>query len=313
MDKMKLEEIRNRIEAIPVLEENQKRLKQRIYDAESRVRELLDKYQKESRDVERLKNESLSATLFKLIGQYEKKLEKEIQEELLAKIEYDKAVDRVNELKREWDELNYRICQLKKDKDEYEFELRKREKTILNNVNCDAFLKYGQLERERTELCRQLVETDEAISVANRVMNTINITMHHLEKAKSWATYDVWTNKRFFSHMAKYEHIDNAQQCFSRLSYQLRDLSEELKDVGLYNSFETSEISSATRVLDFWFDNIFTDLNVRNKIVNDIKQLGRLKGNITKLISKLGNDKNIINNKIIDIEKKKEDILIALG
>lgn len=313
MDNKKLEEIRSRIESIPVLEEHLLRLKQRIFEAESRVKDLLDKYQKESMDVERLKKESLSATLFKLIGKYEEKLEKEIKEELLAKNEYDKAVDRVNELHREQDELKNRIYQLEKEKNEYESELKIREKSILSNIDCEAFLKYGQLERERAELSRQLVETDEAIREANRVMNTINSAMRHLENARGWATYDVWTKNGLFSHMAKYEHIDNAQQCFNRLSSQLKDLSEELRDVGLYNSFEISEINSTTRLFDFWFDNIFTDLNVRNKIVANIEQLGRLKSRIYNLINKLDNDKHMINKKFKEIEKKKEDILIAHG
>lgn len=99
MDNERLLEIKYRVAALPTLEKRLEEIGRRIYDAEAEVRSLLRKYEAESMDVEELKKKSLSATLMKLIGIYEGRLNKETQEVLKAKVEYDKACQRVSELK----------------------------------------------------------------------------------------------------------------------------------------------------------------------------------------------------------------------
>ena len=85
-------ELRDRILMLPSLEKRMKFMLDEIRKAEDDVSNLLRKYERESRDVERLQKDSFSAFLFRLIGKYEDKLEKEQREEINAKIDYDRAV-----------------------------------------------------------------------------------------------------------------------------------------------------------------------------------------------------------------------------
>ena len=311
MEKEKLLEIRNNLSVLPVLEEHYERLRSRIYEAEADVRSLLGKYEAESLDVEQLKKDSLSKTLLILLGRYEGKLDKESREMLDAKMGYDKAFQRVKELCRERDELAGRITALRRDKDIYEAELKRREELITTGMVSEVSTQYKQLEAERQMLAKQLVETSEAIKAASRVKSTAKSAMQHLDKAEGWATYDVWAKGGIISHMAKYDHIDNAQADFNRLESQMNDLQKELSDVSFFNTLELSGIDSTTRAIDFWFDNIFTDLNVRNRIRGDIDQLRTLYGKIERIIDKLEGSMLKINKMLNDIEQRKNDLIIS--
>lgn len=311
MEDKSLIEIRNRLAMLPVLEERLDKLRLRINEAEEEVQSLLRKYEAESLDVEQLQKDSLSTTILRFIGKYEGKVDKETQEKLTAKMEYDKASNRVKALYLERDELSGRISTLNHDKKIYGVELKKREEAIKSNVTGEASIKLRQLEAEQDTLSRQLVETDEALRAASRVLSTASSAMQHLDSAESWATFDVWVKGGILSHMAKYEHIDNAQSDFNRLHSQMKDLQKELRDVNLLDAPALSGIDSTTRVIDFWFDNIFTDLNVRDRIRGDKEQLGKLFDRIHGIIRKLESNKKEINKKLADIELRKNDLIIS--
>lgn len=310
MDSKKLADIKNKLSMLPELKDRLKKLNDRIYKEEQNVQKLLSKLNAESYDVEKLQKETLSVTLLKVIGRYEGRLDKEMQEALAAKLNYDKATDTVIELKNESKEISGRITELENESSLYEEELKNREKVLMNNINDEIAIKYKQLEAERKLLTKQLLETKEAGRAASKVKNSADEVINQLNSAEDWATYDVFTKGGIFSHMAKYEHIDNAQSEINRLAIQLKELRKELSDVDLFDNLEITNIDSATRAFDFWFDNIFTDLNIRDKIRNDIEKLMELCSQVDSIIEKLQNVDLNINNKLDDIESRKKDLLI---
>lgn len=311
MDNESLREIRNNIEMLPVLEEHMEKLRKIIYKAEDDVKLLLRKYEAESLDVEKLKKESFSSTILKLIGKYDNKIDKETKEMITAKIEYDKACDRVNNLYIKRDELNSRIYELNRDKDTYDSELKRREQEIIRNVASEVYAQYRQLEEQRKIIAKQSIEIDEAIKAANRVKSTIDTAIGYLDSAEGWATYDVWTRGGIISHIAKYDNIDNAQEAFNRLYSEIKDLEKELSDVALLSSINFSGIDGTTRAIDYWFDNIFTDLNVRSRIRDDREQLKKLYNKISSIINNLDKNKKQIANNIKNIENRKKELIIS--
>ena len=110
--------------------------------------------------------------------------------------------------------------------------------------------------------------------------------------------------------MAKYDHIDNAQDEFNNLAVQLKQLQKELKDVDILDNSIAIGIDSTTRVFDFWFDNIFTDLNVREKICSDIEELSSLLNKIEAITAKLQRNKKAVLNELSAKEQAKEELLI---
>jgi hypothetical protein len=311
MENKSLIEIRNNLVILPVLQERLKKLRHEISHAEENVQLLLRKYEAEALDVEQIKKDSLSTTILKLIGKYGGKVTKETEEMLAAKMEYDKASGRVKELQLDRDDHISRISILSQQKQIYEAELEKREQIIKSNVTGETSIKYRQLEAEQDLLSRQLVEIGEALRAANKVISTADSAMGHLDSAESWATFDVWTRGGIFSHMAKYDHIDDAQADSNRLDSQMKDLQKELLDINFSEVTGFSGIDGATRVIDFWFDNIFTDLNVRDRIRDDNERLGNLRGKINGIINNLDNNKSDINRKLNELEIRKNDLIIS--
>jgi len=311
MDNKNLFEMRNRLNILPVMKERSVKLHARITEAENEVKSLLAKYEAESMDVEQMKAEKLSVYILKLTGRYEGKLNKETEQMLAAKMEYDKASEKVKELRFQSKEADERLAALRQEEQVYEAELNKREEIIRNDVNSEASRKYRELEETQNLLSRQLIETKEALRAANRVISTADIAMEHLGSAEKWATYDMWTRGGILSHMAKYEHIDNAEEASYRLSSQMDDLKRELSDINIPETAGFSGIDSTTRAVDFWFDNIFTDLNVRSRIRDDSEQLRSTRNQIWEVIGKLESNISSINQKLQDIEFRKNELIIS--
>ncbi|MDF2840736.1 MAG: hypothetical protein K0Q99_1508 [Clostridia bacterium] len=310
MENQKLIDIRNSLTMLPVLQLRLSKLEQRIKEAEAEMQVILKQYNSEALDVEQMKKESLSNSLLKLIKKYEGKLDRETQEMLAAKMEYDKAAGRVIDLNNERYDLNGRIAELLACKHSYEAELKQREEMIQNSITSKQYLVYKKLEEQREELGQQLVEIDEAMKVAAYAESTVTSAKEHLESAEGWATYDIWARGGILSHIAKYDHIDNAQEDFNRLSYQLKDLKKELEDIKSFDITSNLGIDSTTRMFDFWFDNIFTDLNVRDKIRADKEEVNKLHFKIQDIIAKLEGNRMEIHKSLRAIEDKKDDLLI---
>lgn len=310
MEKQKLIDMRNSLTILPVLQQRLQKLEQRIADAEKDMQTILRHYNAEVVDVEQMKKDSLSNTLLKLIKRYEGKLDKETQEMIAAKMEYDKASDRVSDLQSELYQLNLRIKSLLDNKQTYEDELKQREDIVKSSITSKAYLIYRKLQEEREKLGKQLVEIDEAKAVAHLVLGTAQSALDHLQSAEGWATYDIWARGGVISHMAKYNHIDNAQADFNRLSYQVKDLKKELSDIMIYETAYNVGIDSTTRMFDFWFDNIFTDLNVRDKIRADKEEVSKLILKIKSIITKLEEVKIEALGKLDTIESNKKELLI---
>lgn len=313
MDNEKLNEIKNEISVLSTLEKRMMDLQRNIYDTENEVASLLAKYEEEALDVKKLKEEKFSAILLRFLGRYDSRLEEEMEEMLAAKMEYDKAVERLKELKQRQEELGRRITELRKKKRVYEDEIRKREEIIKSNTTSEAYSKYMELEEAREKCIKGLVETEEAINAALRAIEIGKSAGKHLSSAEKWATYDVWFKSGIISHLAKYEHIDSAEEAFNRLYAQLKLLRKELADVNMFDAPEVSTISSSTRAIDFWFDNIFTDLHVRDKIRNDISSLNRILNSVSSIISRLERNKQAIERKLKEIEKEKNNLIMNLN
>lgn len=312
MNNNMLNEIENKISLLPALEYRMEKLNERLYDAEAEVKSLLHKYESEALDVENIKKDSLSNTILKLVKKYEGKVEKENQEMLSAKLKYDEAVEKVNILKLDIISLGNNISEIKKQKQIYEDELKKREESIKSNTTTESYRIYIELKQEKELLTNQLYELEEAISAANRVTSTAYRALNQLESAEGWATYDALTQGGIISHIAKYDHIDNAQKDFNSLNCDLKNFQKELLDVNIESTFDSIGIDSYTRAVDLWFDNIFTDLSVRDKIQENIGTITQLNTKINKAVGKLESSKATIKKKLEDIDLKKINLVKSI-
>ena len=310
MENLNLKEIRNRLSALPVLESRLEKLRIKLCDAEKNEYTLKKKYEEETDDVENLMKESFSTSLLRMVGRYEGKLTKETHEQLGAKVAYDHACELLNDLRTEQRELIQRISELKKDRSAYADALENRKLHILRNVGSEEYNRYMEIDHQLNDLEKQIAETDEAIRAANRVNDTARCALDCLESAQGWATYDVWTRGGILGHVAKYDHIDQAETYLSRIESQLKTLEDELADVNFQGSMCFTFYDTTTRAVDFWFDNIFTDLNVRSMISDNQDLLHDLLHKLETVIEALQSNKDNINCNMHRFESQLEKLLI---
>lgn len=309
---MRMFELRDRVLTLPALEKRLETLSQDIRTAEDEVSSLLRQYERESRDVERMQKDSFSTFLFRLVGKYEDKLEKEQREEINAKIVYDRAVTHLEGLNRDKDDLATRIFALRADEKTYQRELENRRRELSGKLSAPDGIRYAELENERNAIISQMTEIEEALRAANRAMSTADKIAKSLDSAEGWATFDAFTRGGIISHMAKYSHIDEAEENFNVLSHNLRSLKSELSDVRGLTVSELSEISSGQRVIDFWFDNIFTDLSVRNQIKDNAEQINLLVKNINRAESALKAKLREIERDLAGNRQSEEELLLSI-
>jgi len=307
-----LSELRDRVLMLPTLENRMMHLQKEIRTAEDEVAGLLRGYERERRDVEQIQKESLSSFIFKVIGKYEDKLEKERREEINAKLAYDRAVTRRDSLVREKEELSSRISVLRGEERTYQTELSIRRRELANKFTGPEGARYAELENERKEIVSQITEIREALSAAARVKSTAQEAFESLKSAEGWATYDAFTRGGIFSHIAKYSHIDSAEHSFHSLSSQLRGLKSELSDVHGLTVSGLSEISSVQRTVDFWFDNIFTDLSVRGQIKDNAGEISRLLDAIDAAESALRAKLRAEEAMCAENRRREEELLLSL-
>jgi len=88
-----------------------------------------------------------------------------------------------------------------------------------------------------------------------------------LGSASSWSTYDTFLGGGMLGSAMKHSRMDDAAQAAARADECLLALRTELADVadiGVTAPQLTTD--GLTRFVDIWFDNIFTDLVVRERI-----------------------------------------------
>jgi len=304
---MCLTELRDRVLMLNALEKRMQSMRSEILKAKDEVERQLRNYERESKDVERLQKDSFSTFLFKLVGKYEDKLEKEQRDEINAKINYDRAMTHMEQLENERRELGTRITNLKLEAAIFETELDNRRQKLAGKLSEPTGIHFAWLEDQRNDIISQITVIEEALKVAVRAKNTAKQVAKSLESAESWATFDVFGGRGVITHMAKYSHIDDAEEKFNILSHDLRELRDEIGDIqGL------TDISSGQRAVDFWFDNIFTSLSVRQKVADNASQ-------IKNLISGIKQAENALKEKLSEKEKEfaknrqqEEELLLSI-
>ncbi|MCL2359731.1 hypothetical protein [Candidatus Bathycorpusculum sp.] len=309
---MNLFELRDRVLTLPTLEKRMDLLQKEILAAEGTVSLMLRRYDRECRDVKQIQKNSFSSFMFKLIRKYDGKLEKEQREEIVAKLAYDRAVTHLECLGQEKNELTSHILALQADKELYQTELANRRQDLNNPQAVPGSVQYAELEIGRNVILGQITETERALDALAHVKLTVENTLKSLKSAQDWATYDLFARGGVISHMAKYSRIDEAEKNYHLLLSQLQHLKSELNDMEGLTVSGFNEISSSQRSVDFWFDNIFTDLSVRNKVKDNTEQMYRLLNDITTIESTLKSKLNQATKGLMENRRQEEDFLLSV-
>ncbi|WP_129788672.1 hypothetical protein [Promicromonospora panici] len=111
----------------------------------------------------------------------------------------------------------------------------------------------------------ELTELHEVISAAERASAALAGASRHLDSAGNWATYDTFGGGGFFADMMKRQKMDQAVELMRNADESLRAPSRELGDLGR-DGVGGIEADGLIGTFDVWFDDIFNDWTVMNRI-----------------------------------------------
>jgi len=129
-----------------------------------------------------------------------------------------------------------------------------------------------------------------------------------LVNADGWATWDLFSDG-FISNVMKYDHIDKAEKYILDLQCHLSIFKTELSDVRISSELHI-DISDFLRFADYFFDNIFTDYSVFNKISNSTKHIEKTIDELLLLKNDLLNLQHNEKMNLEDLNKQLEKMVV---
>ena len=250
----------------------------------ARVRELEAIKVDEQADVDRLEGRSLASFFYNVIGKMDERLNKEREEAYAARVKYDAAARELEAIDGDIQRCESELSGLRGCEREYEATLREKANAVKSagGARAEEILK---LEERHAYLESQKKELREAISAGNSARSTAESVLSSLDSAEGWGTWDL-LGGGLLADMAKHSHLDEAQGAIERLQSQLRRFKTELADVTIHADMQVN-VDGFLRFADYFFDGLFADWAVMDKISQSQSQVQSTKNQIDSVLARL--------------------------
>ncbi len=248
-------------------------LRARMDELATRLTELRARYAGEEKDVARLEGLSLTRVLAALRGARDDLLARERAEADAAQYRVTEADARLEALRREHDVARARLGQLAAAPATYAAVLDEKERHLAGSGDPRG-ARLLELADEHGRLTGELHEVGEAVQAARAAHEALAEVRRKLDSASGWSTYDTFFGGGMVGSAIKHSYLDDAAQAAARADQCLAVLRTELADVqGMNLIAPRLAVGGLTRFVDVWFDNIFTDLAVRDRIKQAVRNV----------------------------------------
>ena len=288
------------------LETMLKELKKQREELQDRVDELVAIKEKEQLDVERLERRSLANYFYQVVGKLDERLTVEKQEAYQAAVKYDVAFSELQAVEADIRAKELEYGRVRRSNERYQEVLREKQEAVkLSGIpEAEEILK---LEAQITSLDVQLKELNEAISAGKRAEQIAEGILDSLSSAEGWGTWDL-LGGGLIADMAKHSHLDEAQGQVERLQGALRKFKTELSDVEIIADMQVN-IDGFLRFADYFFDGLFADWSVMNRISEAQGQVKNVKGQISSLLGKLNRASTSVKAEQITAESRLQELV----
>lgn len=281
----RLEQLREKMARRRRLNVEVSTLEERRASLAQRVQQLKEETYKEQLDVDQLENFSAAKLFYQIVGKLDERLEKEQAELYAAALRYDSARQELQSVESELDSRRRELSLLEGCEAEYERLLAEKARVLREDPNSPSARRLLALEERQAQLSAREKELNEAIRAGYDALSDIGAIEESLSSAEGWGTWDVFGGG-LISDMAKYSHLDEAQRQINTLQRSLSRFRTELADVDIRMDIQI-EVDSFLRFADYFFDNIFTDWAVLDRIRNTQSQIQQVDGSVRTIVSRL--------------------------
>lgn len=277
-------------------------------DLTAKVAELEKMKNREQKDVDRLEGGSLAAFFYNVVGKMDEKLTKEKEEAYKAAVKYEAAKGELTSVEWEISQREAAVKTLQGCEAAYQTALEEKLKevrvsgTAIGEQVMQVESRLYQLECEKKEL-------DEAILAGEQALNTVNEVLDSLDDAEGWAAWDTFGGGGLLTDMMKHDHLDDAQSKINQLQVELRKLKTELADVEVHADIQV-QIEEFLKFADYFFDGLFADWTVMDKIDESTSEVEHTKSEIEAVIGKLEIKLELVGNRMTSLNEELEKLVL---
>lgn len=239
----------------------------------------------EQADVEKLEGKSLANYFFAVIGKLDDKLDRERQEAYAAKVKLDAAQRELERIDQDISQVRIQLSGILEAEKEYR-QLLDQKRADLRASGTETGEQILTIEEGLALLENQKKEIREAIYAGSSARATADRILSELNDADNWNTWDLLGGGGIITHMAKHSHLDSAQDLVQELQSKLRRFKTELADVKISADVQVN-IDGFLRFADYFFDGLFADWAVGNRISQSYDSVSGTRSKINRTIGKL--------------------------
>lgn len=303
-----LHELQQKAARKPLLERKLYELHKQQHQYENTVISLRAAFRKEQEDAERLEGKSLANYFYQVIGKLDDKLDQERREAYAAKVKLDAAERELAGIKSDIKDTQEQITEALVAEARYKdaLEAKRIQLKASGTLVADQIL---SLEEKIAALQAQMQEIREAISAGHRARGTADRILSELEDADDWNTWDMFGGGGIITHIAKHEHLDTAQELVSELQSNLRRFKTELTDIQINASMQVN-IDGFLRFADYFFDGLFADWAVGDRIGRSQESVNNTKSQISRMLGKLDEMEHRADCTIASLKQQLDDLIV---
>lgn len=290
------------------LEAKLSELEEQLDEAEDRTEKLKKILKSEQSDVDRLEKISLASVFYSITGKKDEVLSKEKAEAYAAGLKYDSAVQFLNSVREDIDRTELQLQEIHGCEKEYEELLASKIEAIKASGSAEAQQIFN-LDRQISQLKNQKREIEEAIAAGSSALHTADSVLESLSSAENWGTLDLFGGN-LLSDVVKHSHLDDAQAKIYQLQDKLRKFKTELADVKIQLDTQVS-IEGFLKFADYFFDNIFTDMAVMDKIQQSQSNVQGTKSQLEALLNRLNTMAQDTDSQIFKLEEEKNNTVAS--
>lgn len=283
-----------------------KELDKQRQELEAKVRELENSMNSEQADVEKLEHRSLANFFYNVVGKMDEKLDKERTEAYAAKVKYDAAVKELAAVQRDIEGYQKALQQFQGCEERYAQLLRDKEHE-LKVSGGKAAEEIFKLEERLSYLEGQKKELEEADRVGEAALKAAEEVLASLDSAEGWGTWDL-LGGGLIADVVKHEHLDDAQNSIERLQGLLRCFKTELTDVTIDTELQI-DIDDFLRFADCFFDGLFADWAVLDKIHKSQEQMKETVRTVRTILSQLNTIKKAAEDEQRELKNKRDALV----
>ncbi len=268
----------------------------------------------EQSQVEALEGLTLDRVLAALRGSRADDLDRERAEAQAAAYRLAAATARHEGLQAERAQLADRLAALSGVDAEREDALAAKDAFLQGRPEDPRAGELARIAAERGGIDDALREVDEAVVAGAAAERAVGEVAELLGSAGNWSTYDTWFGGGLIGSVVKHDRLDQAQRAAARAEQQLDRLGRELADVGGGTEVAPAlGIGGATRFLDIWFDNVFTDLAVAGRIRDAQRTAADAARNVARVLDGLRTRRTELGERREALIRRRDELLGADG